>query len=266
MEYGLPIVAWNMECIKRLIGKECKILGYDLTSVNKGNISWLTILVGKSPSVSLNGTINLTIDKEKVEIIISEIKYEACTDLTSLIYSLGYTLKSDSELDCTSSPSAFEIVATKEQQDMVANKNSTFTDLDYVTEVIMKQSFSTCETKKERDAYGYEAQVYFLEILDYYMIQDLTASGKWQISTPMTLVFNIPRNDKENKPDNMTIIEEDQQSWPKMNVVRSMTLRNGKQISAIKCHVGHRMAATSTNSNSSARNENSIDSCIRAVN
>jgi hypothetical protein len=98
------------------------------------------------------------------------------------------------------------------------------------------------------------------------MIQDLTASGKWQISTPMTLVFNIPRNDKENRPDNMTVIEEDQQSWPKMNVVRSMTLRNSKQISAIKCHVGHRMAATSTDSNSSARNEDSIDSCIKAVN
>jgi len=78
---GLPIVAWNMECIKRLMGGDCKVLGYDLTSVSKGNISGLTILVGKSPSVSLNGTVNLTIDKEKVEINISEIKYEACTNL-----------------------------------------------------------------------------------------------------------------------------------------------------------------------------------------
>ena len=63
------------------MGGDCKVLGYDLTSVSKGNISGLTILVGKSPSVSLNGTVNLTIDKEKVEINISEIKYEACTNL-----------------------------------------------------------------------------------------------------------------------------------------------------------------------------------------
>ncbi|KAJ6929607.1 hypothetical protein NC652_013480 [Populus alba x Populus x berolinensis] len=53
-----------MECIKCLIGEECKVLGYDLTSISKGNILGLTILVGKSPSVSLNETINLTIDKK----------------------------------------------------------------------------------------------------------------------------------------------------------------------------------------------------------
>jgi len=98
------------------------------------------------------------------------------------------------------------------------------------------------------------------------MIQDLTASGKWQISTPTTLVSNIPRNDKEKGPDNMTVMEEDQQSWPKTNLVRSMTLRNGKQLGVIKCHEGHRMAAISTDSNSSVGNEDSIDSCIRAVN
>ncbi|KAJ6996842.1 hypothetical protein NC653_013436 [Populus alba x Populus x berolinensis] len=138
-----------------------------------------------------------------------QIKYEACTDLASLIYSLGYTSESDSELDYTSSPSDFEIMATKEQQDI-------------------------CETEKEMDACGYEAQVYFSEILDCNMIQDLTANGKWQISTPTTLVSNIPRNDKENGPDNMTVIKEDQQSWPKMNLVHSITLRNGKQIGAIK--------------------------------
>jgi len=45
--------------------------GYDLTSINKGVILGITILVGKSPSASLNGTINLTIDKEKVVILIS---------------------------------------------------------------------------------------------------------------------------------------------------------------------------------------------------
>jgi len=167
-----------MECIKRLMGGDCKVLGYDLTSVSQGNISGLTILVGKSPSVSINGIVNLTIDKEQVEINISKIKYEACTDLVSLIYSLGYAPESDSDLDYTLSPSDLEIMATNEQPDMVANKNSTFTDLEYVTEVIMKQSFSRCRTKKERDAHGYEAQVYFLEILDGYMIQDLTASGK----------------------------------------------------------------------------------------
>jgi hypothetical protein len=64
----------------------------------------------------------------------------------------------------------------------------------------------------------------------------------------------------------MTIIDEDQQSWPKMNLVRSMTLRNGKQIGAIKGLEGQRMTATSTDSNNSAKNEESIDSCIRAVN
>ncbi|KAJ6996841.1 hypothetical protein NC653_013436 [Populus alba x Populus x berolinensis] len=216
------------------MGEECKVLRYDLTSVSKGNISGLTILVGKSPSVSLNGIVNLTIDKKLEYNRLLQIKYEACTDLASLIYSLGYTSESDSELDYTSSPSDFEIMATKEQQDMVANKNSTFTDLDYVIEVIMKQSFNRCETEKEMDACGYEAQVYFSEILDCNMIQDLTANGKWQISTPTTLVSNIPRNDKENGPDNMTVIKEDQQSWPKMNLVHSITLRNGKQIGAIK--------------------------------
>jgi len=133
-----------MECIKWLLGEECKILGYDLTSINKGVISGITILVGKSPSASLNGTINLTIDKEKVVILISEIKHQAGTDLASIIYSLGYTLESDSELNCNSSPSESEIVVIKEKQDMFANKNFTFTDLDYETEVIMKQSFSGC--------------------------------------------------------------------------------------------------------------------------
>jgi hypothetical protein len=54
------------------------------------------------------------IDKEKVEINISEIKYEACMDLASLIYSIGVNQEFDSELDCTSSPSDSEIVATKE--------------------------------------------------------------------------------------------------------------------------------------------------------
>jgi len=189
---GLPIVAWNMECIKCLMGEECKIIGYDLTSISKGAISGITILVGKSPSASLNGTINLTIDKEKVEILISEIKHEACTDLALLIYSLGYTPKSDSELDCNSSPSESETMVLKEKQDMVANKNFTFTDLDYETEVLMKQSFSRCETVKEGNAYGYEAQVYFPKILDCYTLQDSTESGKWLISTPTTPVSNIP--------------------------------------------------------------------------
>jgi hypothetical protein len=133
-----------MECIKWLMGEECKILGYDLTSINKGVILGITILVGKSPSASLNGTINLTIDKEKVVILISKIKHEACIDLASIIYSLGYTLESDSDLNCNSSPSESEIVVIKEKQDMFANKNFTFTDLDYEIEVIMKQSFSRC--------------------------------------------------------------------------------------------------------------------------
>jgi len=114
-----------------------------------------------------------------VEINISKIKYEACTDLASLIYSLGVNQEFDSELDCTSSPSDSEIVATKTQPYMAANKNSSFMDLKYVTEAIMMQCFSKCEVKKERDAHGYEAQVYFPEILDDYMIQDLTARVKW---------------------------------------------------------------------------------------
>jgi hypothetical protein len=46
------------------VGGDCKVLGYDLTSVSKGTISGLTILVGKPPTVSINGTVNLTIDKE----------------------------------------------------------------------------------------------------------------------------------------------------------------------------------------------------------
>jgi hypothetical protein len=96
------------------MGGGCKVLGYDLTFVNKGTISGLTILVGKPPTVSINGTVNLMIDKEKVEINISEIKYEACMDLASLIYSIGVNQEFDSELDCTSSPSDSEIVATKE--------------------------------------------------------------------------------------------------------------------------------------------------------
>ena len=52
--FGLPIVAWNMECIKCLMGEECRILRYNLTSISKGVISGITILVGKSPSASLN--------------------------------------------------------------------------------------------------------------------------------------------------------------------------------------------------------------------
>jgi hypothetical protein len=32
-----------MECIKWLMGEECKILGYDLTSINKGVISGIRI-------------------------------------------------------------------------------------------------------------------------------------------------------------------------------------------------------------------------------
>jgi hypothetical protein len=221
-------------------------------------------LVGKPPTVSINGTVNLTIDKEKVEINISKIKYEACTDLASLIYSLGVNQEFDSELDCTSSPSDSEIVATKTQPYMAANKNSSFTDLEYVTEAIMMQCFSICEVEKERDANGYEAQVYFPEILDDYMIQDLTARVKWQTSTPT--IFSIPRKDKEKGTNNMSVMEEDQQSWPTSNLARNMTLRNGKHLGAIKCHEGHRKAAISTDSNSSAGNEDSIDSCIRAVN
>jgi hypothetical protein len=147
---------------------------------------------------------------------------------------------------------------------MAANKNSSFTNLEYVTEAIMMQCFSRCEVEKERDEHGYEAQVYFLEILDDYMIQDLTARVKWQTSTPK--ISNIPRKDKEKGIDNMFVMEEDQQSWPTSNLARSMTLRNGKQLGAIKCHEGHRKAAISTDSNSSAGNEDSIDSCIRVVN
>jgi hypothetical protein len=147
---------------------------------------------------------------------------------------------------------------------MAANKNSSFTDLEYVTEAIMMQCFSICEVEKERDANGYEAQVYFPEILDDYMIQDLTARVKWQTSTPT--IFSIPRKDKEKGTNNMSVMEEDQQSWPTSNLARNMTLRNGKHLGAIKCHEGHRKAAISTDSNSSAGNEDSIDSCIRAVN
>ena len=259
---GLLIVAWNMECIKRLVAGDSKVLGYDWTSVSKETISGLTILVGKPPMVSIIGTVNLTIDKEKVEINISEIKYEACMDLTSLIYSIGVNQEFDSELDCTSSPSDLEIVATKEQ--MSANKNSSSTDLAYVTKVIMMQCFSRCEAEKERDAHGFEAQVYFLEILDDYMIHNMTARGKWQTSTPT--ISNIPRANKEKRTDNMSVLEEDQQSWPTSNLARSMTLRNGKQLGTMKCYEGHRKAAISTDSNSSAGNEDSIDSCIRAVN
>jgi len=120
---------------------------------------------------------------------------------------------------------------------------------------------------KEGYAYGYEAQVYFPKILDCYTHQDSTTSGKGLISIPTTPVSNIPRHDKENGIYNMTVIDEDQQSWLKTNLVRNMTLRNGKQIGAIKGHEGQMMAATSTdNSNNSAENEESIDSYIRAVN
>ncbi|KAJ6930406.1 hypothetical protein NC652_014051 [Populus alba x Populus x berolinensis] len=189
--------------------------------------------------VSINGTVNLTIDKENVEINILEIKYEAYMDLASLIYSIRVNQEFDSELDCTSSPSDLEIVAIKEQS--------------YI-----------CEAKKERDAHGFEAQVYFPEILDDYMIHDMIARGKWQTSTPM--ISNIPRVDKEKRIDNMYVMEEDQQSWPTSNLARNMTLRNGKQLGTIKCHEGHRKAAISTYSNSSSGNEDSINSCIRAVN
>jgi len=120
------------------MGGECKIFGYHLTSISKGAILGITILVGKSPFASLNGTINLTIDKEKMKILIFEIKHEACINLASIIYSLGYTLESDLELDCSSSPSESETVVIKEKQDMFANKIFTFTDLDYKTKVIMK--------------------------------------------------------------------------------------------------------------------------------
>jgi len=51
-----------------------------------------------------------------------------------------------------------------------------------------------------------------------------------------------------------------------MNLVHNMTLRNGKQLDAIKCHEGHKMAEISTDSNSTAENEDSIDSCFRVVN
>ncbi|KAJ6997621.1 hypothetical protein NC653_014022 [Populus alba x Populus x berolinensis] len=253
-----------MECIKRLVGGDCKVPGYDLTSISKGTISGLIILVGEPPMVSINGTVNLTIDKENVEINILEIKYEAYMDLASLIYSIRVNQEFDSELDCTSSPSDLEIVAIKEQSYMSANKNSSFTDLAYVTEVIMMHCFSRCEAKKERDAHGFEAQVYFPEILDDYMNHDMTARGKWQTSTPM--ISNIPRVDKEKRIDNMYVMEEDQQSWPTSNLARNMTLRNGKQLGTIKCHEGHRKAAISTYSNSSSGNEDSINSCIRAVN
>jgi len=64
----------------------------------------------------------------------------------------------------------------------------------------------------------------------------------------------------------MTVIDEDQQSWLKTNLVHNMTPRNGKQIGAIKGHKGQMMAATSIDSNNSAENEESIDSYIRAVN
>ena len=96
------------------------------------------------------------------------------------------------------------------------------------------------------------------------MIQDMTAGGKWQTFTPT--ISNIPRADKEKGTYNMSTMEDDQQSWPTSNLGRSMTLRNGKQIGTIKCYEGHRKAAISTDSSSSAGNEDSIDSCIRAVN
>ncbi|KAJ6942024.1 hypothetical protein NC652_007961 [Populus alba x Populus x berolinensis] len=185
-------------------------------------------------------------------------------DLASLIYSIGVNQEFDSELEGTSSPSDLEIVATKEQPYMSANKSYSSTDLAYVTEVIMMQCFSRCEVEKERDAHGFEAQVYFPEILDDYMIQDMTAGGKWQTFTPT--ISNIPLADRGKGTYNMSAMEEDQQSWPTSNLGRSMTLRNGKQIGTIKCYEGHRKAVISTDSSSSAGNEDSIDSCIRAVN
>lgn len=206
------------------------------------------------------------IDNEKVEILIYEIKHDTCTDLALIIYSIRYTPKSDSELDCKSSSCESETVVIKEKQYLFANKNFTFTDQDYETEVIMKQNFSRCETMKEGYVYGYEAQVYFPEILECYTHQDSTACGKWLISTPMTLVFIIPRNDMENKTSNMTVIDEDQQSWPKRKLIRSITLRNSKQLGSSKGHRGHKMAVSSNESNNSAENEESIDSCIWAVN
>ena len=98
------------------------------------------------------------------------------------------------------------------------------------------------------------------------MHQNSTACGKGLISTPMTLNFIILRNDKENKTSNMTVIDEDQQIWPKKNLVRSITFRNSKQLSTPKGYGGHMMAISSNESNNSAENEESTDSCIRAVN
>ncbi|XP_073260583.1 uncharacterized protein [Populus alba] len=66
----------------------------------------------------------------------------------------------------------------------------------------------------------------------------MTAGGKWQTSTPT--ISNIPRADKEKGTDNMSVIEEDQQSWPTSELGHNMTLRNGKQIGTIKCYEGHR--------------------------
>ena len=83
---------------------------------------------------------------------------------------------------------------------------------------------------------------------------------------PKTLNFIILRNDKENKTSNMTVIDEDQQIWPKKNLVRSITFRNSKQLSTPKGYGGHMMAISSNESNNSAENEESTDSCIRAVN
>jgi len=79
------------------------------------------------------------IDNEKVEILIYEIKHDTCTDLALIIYSIRYTPKSDSELDCKSSSCESETVVIKEKQYLFANKNFTVTDQDYETEVIMNR-------------------------------------------------------------------------------------------------------------------------------
>jgi hypothetical protein len=50
------------------------------------------------------------------------------------------------------------------------------------------------------------------------------------------------------------------------NLVRSITLNNSKQLGASKGHGDHKMTVSSNNSNNSAENEESIDSCIKAVN
>ena len=130
------------------MGEECKILGYNLTFISISAILEIKIIAGKSPFTSFNGTINLMIDNKKVEILISEIKHDTYTELALIIYSFGHIPKSNSKLDCKSSPCESEIMVIKEKQDLFANKNFAFTDQDYEIEVIIKQSFSRCKTMK----------------------------------------------------------------------------------------------------------------------